>query len=495
MLRMLLIVAIGFGVTTAAHELLERDVVIVGGGASGSYAAVRLREDYGKRVALIEREEILVRAVLTWCVRKGTKLRRLTRDTKGGHVDSFVDSKTGIPYNYGVRSFIDAGNATGFFDRLSIKRGRGTNSAVNTTYIDFKTGNVIAYTPPTFPAQLDVLRKFLSIVEPWEQLIQPGYFDFPEPRDIPTDLLIPFGQFIAKHSLEGAMPFIYQTTGLGLGNITNAITLFALQAFGPSMARSTLGLQGSFVPASGRNQDLYDAIGQLLGSDVLYSCTVVNATRNDHGVNITTRNSKSGLHTTIQAKRLLVAIEPTETNTAPFHLDEQEREMLSKFTYTQEYTGIIDNEILVANTSYFNLPPNAAPQNYLSYPEAPFTARIDYMGSGHYFRVTIIGDSKLDAQGARDLVQRDFKNLQRAGILGSQYPTNERVHWVAFSAHGPMHARVSVADIQGGFFQKLYQLQGRRSTWWTGGAWSVNFQTALWQYDDILIPKILDGLD
>ncbi|KAJ6436902.1 FAD dependent oxidoreductase [Purpureocillium lavendulum] len=311
MLRMLLIVAIGFGVTTAAHELLERDVVIVGGGASGSYAAVRLREDYGKRVALIEREEIL--------------------------------------------SFIDAGNATGFFDRLSIKRDRGTNPAVNTTYIDFKTGNVVAYTPPTVPAQLDVLRKFLSIVEPWEQLIQPGYFDFPEPRDIPNDLLIQFGQFIAMHSLEGAMPFIYQTTGLGLGNLTNAITLFALQAFSPSMARSTLGLQGSVVPASGRNRDLYDAIGRLLGSGVLYSCTVVSATRNDHGVKITTRKSKSGLHTTIQAKRLLVAIEPTETNTAPFHLDEQEREMLSKFTYTQEYTGIIDNEILVANTTYFNL--------------------------------------------------------------------------------------------------------------------------------------------
>jgi hypothetical protein len=40
--------------------ILHKDVVILGGGASGTYAAVRLREDYGKSVLLVERESILV---------------------------------------------------------------------------------------------------------------------------------------------------------------------------------------------------------------------------------------------------------------------------------------------------------------------------------------------------------------------------------------------------------------------------------------------------
>jgi len=35
-------------------------VAILGGGASGTYAAVRLREDYGKKVLLIEIEAVLV---------------------------------------------------------------------------------------------------------------------------------------------------------------------------------------------------------------------------------------------------------------------------------------------------------------------------------------------------------------------------------------------------------------------------------------------------
>ncbi len=37
-----------------------RDVIVLGGGASGSHAAVRLREDYNKSVILIEKERNLV---------------------------------------------------------------------------------------------------------------------------------------------------------------------------------------------------------------------------------------------------------------------------------------------------------------------------------------------------------------------------------------------------------------------------------------------------
>lgn len=39
---------------------IEKDVIVVGGGASGAHAAYRLREDYGKSVILIEKEAILV---------------------------------------------------------------------------------------------------------------------------------------------------------------------------------------------------------------------------------------------------------------------------------------------------------------------------------------------------------------------------------------------------------------------------------------------------
>jgi NADPH-dependent glutamate synthase beta subunit-like oxidoreductase len=41
-------------------EIITRDVAIIGGGASGSYAAVRLREDYKKSIVVVEKAGRLV---------------------------------------------------------------------------------------------------------------------------------------------------------------------------------------------------------------------------------------------------------------------------------------------------------------------------------------------------------------------------------------------------------------------------------------------------
>lgn len=48
----------------AYNPVIEKDVVIVGGGGSGAHAAFRLREDFGKSIILIEKEAILVRSWL-----------------------------------------------------------------------------------------------------------------------------------------------------------------------------------------------------------------------------------------------------------------------------------------------------------------------------------------------------------------------------------------------------------------------------------------------
>ena len=50
-------------VVIAGHyplPIVKTDVAILGGGASGNYAAVRLREDHGNSVFLIEMEAVLV---------------------------------------------------------------------------------------------------------------------------------------------------------------------------------------------------------------------------------------------------------------------------------------------------------------------------------------------------------------------------------------------------------------------------------------------------
>lgn len=46
--------------TVNAPKVIDRDVIVIGGGAAGSHAAFRLQQDYNKTVVLIEKEAILV---------------------------------------------------------------------------------------------------------------------------------------------------------------------------------------------------------------------------------------------------------------------------------------------------------------------------------------------------------------------------------------------------------------------------------------------------
>lgn len=368
-------------------------------------------------------------------------------------------------------------------------------TAVTQEYYDFTSGKPVDYTTAPFPSQIDTLKEFLVQAEKFEPLIQaPGYFNFPKPKDIPEELLMPFGKWIEKYKLQTAMPFIYSSTGLGVGNMTNELTLYALQSFGASMARSTIGTQKSFVPATLRNQDIYDAVGKKLGKDVYYETTVIDTKRGPKGVTVTIENHKTGKKTLVKAKRLLISIPPTAKNTAVFDLDKNEKKVLGKLYYSNEFTGLINNPNLKANWSYFNMPAAAAPNNPLIMPEVPFTARIDAMGNGTIFRVTFIGDDHTTACEAKALIQKDFERLIKTGAIPADKKNNNKVSWVDFSPHLAMHARVSRDELEKGFMQDFNALQGQRSTWWTGGAWAVNFQTHLWQYDDLIMPKMLKGL-
>jgi hypothetical protein len=410
-------------------------------------------------------------------------------------VDTYVGEETGATYDFGVQSFLNVSKAKEFFDRFNISVSSGSSSPILITdYIDFNTGAEVAFQPPSITAQITAIAKFLDVIEPWESMLQPGYWKFPEPDSIPEDLLIPFGEFLTKYGLEDGAPIIYSTTGLGVGNMSEVATMFVLQSFGWDMARGLTGQMGLFTPTSGGNQALYNAIAKDLGDDVLYSSTVINSRRTSSNVNLTVRNHKTGKITQIVARRLLVAIEPTDDNVAPLDLSPFERGTLAKFTYSNEFAGLVDNSVFNTSYNYFNLPSSAAPDHTLVFQDEPMVANFQYTGLEHLFRVMIIGNKTTTALEAKKLAQASFNTLLRAGRLSGTALQTQKLNWAAFSTHGPMHARVSVDEVKNGFYQDLYKLQGARCTWWTGGAFSVNFQTKLWEFDEGLIPKILEGL-
>src|SRR5699024_3506377 len=132
----------------------------------------------------------------------------------------------------GVESFLDLDGAANFFDRFGVERTPSHKANLSTEYIDFSTGETVNFSVPPIDAQMAALEKLLKIVEPWAEYTQPGYWNFPQPADIPEDLLISFGDFVAKYGLEDAMSLMYQSARLGVGNTARATTMFELQAFG-----------------------------------------------------------------------------------------------------------------------------------------------------------------------------------------------------------------------------------------------------------------------
>lgn len=299
-----------------------------------------------------------------------------------------------------------------------------------------------------------------------------------------------FGGFVEKYNLTDALPLMFSTTGLGVGNILNKMTMPVMQAFGAQMARLMVGTQSSFSPSSERNQDLYDAIAKFLGGKVYYNTRAISSTRSDDGVTVTVWNVESGQETVVNAKKLLIAIQPVATKLAAFDLDGHEEDVLSKFHFSREYSGIVSNPSLPTNYSVSNLPYAANDNRYTTYPDFNFTSSFDCVDyDSDLFRVIMVGDEQFGPEDAKELVQKNFKTLIKSGILPASNQTDLKLE--AFSEHGPMHDSVSVEDLQAGFIQDLLGLQGRRSTWYTGAAFSSNYQTILWQYNEIILPQML----
>ncbi|KAJ5288144.1 hypothetical protein N7478_003830 [Penicillium angulare] len=266
---------------TSNSDVIQRDIVVIGGGASGAYAAVRLCDDFNKSIALIE-------------------------------------------------NFLNISKSMDFFARFNILvTTNSITSTATTEYFDFNTGKKVGFNVPSVATQIAAISKFLKVIETWESMLRPGYWNFPEPKNIPADFLIPFNEFLTKYGVEKAAPLMYSSTGLGVGNMSEVTTMFALQAFGWDMARAMTGEMALYKPISGGNQALYNAIEKDLGNDV--------------GVFFTVRNHETGEITRIAARRLLVAIEPSQSNMKPLDLSPCEWNTLSKFDFSNEFCGLVDN--------------------------------------------------------------------------------------------------------------------------------------------------------
>ncbi|KAK3942850.1 FAD/NAD(P)-binding domain-protein [Diplogelasinospora grovesii] len=257
------------------EDTIVRDVCIIGGGATGTFSAIRLR-DSGKTVAVVERSSRL-----------------------GGHTLTYQDPVSALKTEAGLVVIRRSPVSEKYFARFSIPLIKfEPPPPAATIFVDFTTGKKVDFSPrdpsDAFAAYGAQLAKY--------PFLDNG-FDLPDP--IPEDLLLPFGHFVKKYDLS-AMVLLVSKLGQGLGDLLSQPTLYVMKNFGKTALEGFA--TGFLVPESGDNSSLYEKALAELGSDALIGSSVVSVRRDNHSVRVVVQ-TPSG-QKLIKAKKLLITIPP-----------------------------------------------------------------------------------------------------------------------------------------------------------------------------------------
>lgn len=426
-------------IDSAAEEIITRDVCIIGGGGSGAYAAIQLK-DQGHSVVVVER-----------------------KDRLGGHsTTKYLPGGSHI--NYGVEGVFRDTVSTEFFKRLDVEYDPLLPATLLTDYVDFKTGQKVP--PNNNPISTTVAVLLWRAAIEQFNFMSRGLYHLPNP--IPEVLLQPLGDFVKSHALEGALNLIFQFSS-NTGKMLETPLLYVLQNFGIAHLNALLG--GYIKPRDGMAK-LYDSAAAVLGSqNILYGTTAIEVNRTESGVSVRVQDSTTGTSTLIKAKKLLVTIPPIMANMQPFDLNETEERLFRKWDWKTYYVALITNHGIPDNFNVANLDPTQP----FSLPIPPFQWELEYMGVPGYHISKIVGDRNLTQQDANNLVLADIQRM--AGTYPIRDPT-----LVAYGDHTPTTMRVSVEDIRNGFYRDLYALQGKRSTYYTGLSFCSDYSSLIWAY-------------
>ncbi|MCJ1328092.1 hypothetical protein MMC10_004767 [Thelotrema lepadinum] len=458
----------------AAEDTIIKDVAIVGGGASGTYAAVRLREDYNTSVVVVEAQNRL-----------------------GGHVNTYLDPISGAAIDYGVLAYSPIGNATDFFARFNIPTTTFDQAAQRDVYIDITNGAVLSdFVPPTGPDVGAALETWQNITAQYVPYVLPGLWNFFPPGQVPEQLLMPFGELAQMYNLSAAVPTISYVSGIGLGGISNILTFYVMQAFGNPIVSELLAGQ-FFMPAKASNSLLYQRAQALLGHDVLLQSRVIYGNRSTNGVTLIVSNA-DGTTKLIQAKKLLLTFPPSLANLQPFQPTANESALFSTWTDVYSFAGVIRLPGVPENTTLSYLDPSSAPTNYLNTRNYPSTLLLTSSSTNgeHLFSVLYATNYSTTHRQAKDAITACVIDLQTSGTyLNASGSADGTLEFLAFADHNSVTWRQSASMLQDGLVQDIYGLQGRESTWYTGSLWTEDYSGTVWDFTDSFLPRLLESLN
>ena len=411
-----------------------------------------------------------------------------------------MDPFSGAFINYGVQAYLRHGNSLAFFQRLRVPVTPwvGHNAPLPSVYISTTDGsNLTAYEPPAITDTMAALERWLNVTTTYERQFNPGFWDFFAPGTIPEELLTPFDEFAVERNLTAAIPLMQVVSNIGVGGLSNYLTFQVLHAFGQAVTRETLN-SSLFVPANHSNSYLYEQAFNLLKEDVLLSSEATAVHRTDSGVSLLVKGT-NGSRKLIKAKQLLFTPPPSIENLTLYGLDANETAALSTFTKTWSFAAVARIPAITPGTNFYWTSPDAVADNQLGIRNSPWALVVatapNVPAGEHLFEVLFASDDAYTHDQAKTKITAEIQQAIEAGSLGKKNGSADcTVEYVAFADHSSILWRQNKTTLQGGIVQDVHKLQGRRSTWFTGGLWSEDYSGNVWAFTDAVVPRILERL-
>ncbi|KAF8153572.1 hypothetical protein K438DRAFT_1943199 [Mycena galopus ATCC 62051] len=440
-----------------SNNITQRDVVVIGGGSAGTYTAFRLQQE-GLSVALLEKSNRL-----------------------GGHVNTFQRR----------------------YQLLLVARGRNRTPPLGggiSTYAnlngDAKATTVVPSSMPwaNSTAVSAALTNYVNLYNTQFPFLDDG-FNLPDP--VPKDILLSWTDFMAKYDLDAAS-FSAYSVNQGVVNEMTLPAIYAMKYFSSLTAGGFLGVGPPLITTSGfNNQGIYDKALQKLGEGqgAFLNAFITKVTRGADGVSVVMQTPSANgktTTTTVQAKKLVIAIPPTLANFQAIGLDlSPEEERLFGQTSSRWYfdallqnSGLPD-DIALTNTD-FSLPDGipTADRMLLEVGQAGFVG-VPGLHSLYYSSSNEISDA--DAQA--DILATLAKYRAANGLDTTVEPV-----FVGFNNHTPYELTVPADAIRNGYYKERNALQGCNNTWYTGAAWQAHDSTLIWNFTETAVVQKVVGV-
>lgn len=454
--KFLPVIAYWMAVTVAANvfdpenyakaDVIVSDVVVVGGGSSGTYAAINLSK-MGQSVVVVERKKRL-----------------------GGHTNTYTDNSTGLTVDYGVHTFLNSSITLEYFAHFNTSLVNYTGSNATVSLADFNTGNPVFFYPSR-----NLTGWAVQIAQyPWLD----STWKIPQP--VASDLLLPLGDFLVKYNLSDAAFNLYFGSQ-GISNLLQQLTVNVMKMVDRAYLR---GISGAMLSTANKNNsEIYVKALTELGSNALVSSTVTAAARpqGGRGVSLVVKTPMGSK--LVQAPKLLITIPPTLGNMRPFNLNIEELQIFSQWTSMGYYTLVLNNTGLPDRYQWINANDSSATYHI---PQQPGASEITSTRIPGVFYIWYRSPSHMTRLAIEQAAIRAIQNLQKA-----QNFTITNPNIIKFKSHTPFKLSVSAQAIQDGFYSDLYALQGKRSTWYTGAAFISHNGGVLWKFTQALLPRIV----